>query len=159
MTKRLKLKTALLLAAATNMTYASESCFPPKSGQTPLEVLECFQSVQDAQQKRISKLEKDNQAQQRIIEEQQATILSLKDKMLDPEMPSTAMIVYNSVANEAGENAQEDANTLAFWQISYQDRFKVKGVPDLRFNYYNPTLYQKGAATYIELYHFLKGKK
>jgi hypothetical protein len=156
MTKRLK--TALLLAAATNMTYASESCFPPKKGQTPLEVFECFQSVQDAQQKRISKLEKDNQAQQRIIEEQQATILSLKDKMLDPEMHSTAMIVYNSVANEAGENAQGDANTLAFWQISYQDRFKVKGVPDLRLNYYNPTLYQKGAATYIDVVEDLDGK-
>jgi hypothetical protein len=143
MTKRLK--TALLLAAAANVSYASESCVPPKKGQTPFEVLECLQSVQDAQQKRISQLEKDNQAQQRIIEEQQ--------------MLSKAQIVYNSVANEAGENAQEDANTLAFWQIPYHDRFKVKGVPDLRLNYYNPTLYQKGAATYIELYHFLKGKK
>jgi len=62
-----KLKTALFLAAAANMTYASESCFPPKSGQTPLEVLECFQNVQDAQQKRITELEKENQALLQII--------------------------------------------------------------------------------------------
>jgi len=141
MKKRTKLKTALfLLAAATNMTYASESGVPPKKGQTPLDVLECFQRGFDSYEKRISKLEKDNQAQQRIIKEQ--------------DMLYKGMIVYNSVTNEA----QGEANTVVFWQISYHDRFKVKGVPDLRFNYYNPTLYQKGAATYIDVVEDLEGK-
>ncbi|OAD23641.1 secreted protein [Candidatus Thiomargarita nelsonii] len=69
MTKRLKLKTALLLAAAVNVSYASESCFPPKKGQTPLDVLECLQKGLDTltaktekQQKRIVELEKENEA-------------------------------------------------------------------------------------------------
>jgi hypothetical protein len=69
MTKRLKLKTALLLAAAANVSYASESCVPPKKGQTPLEVLECLQKGLDTltaktekQQKRIAELEKENEA-------------------------------------------------------------------------------------------------
>ncbi|OAD21454.1 cell wall surface anchor family protein [Candidatus Thiomargarita nelsonii] len=47
------------------------SCFPPAKGQTPLDVLECLQSVLDtqqkqidSQQKRIAELEKENQALQ-----------------------------------------------------------------------------------------------
>ncbi|OAD18930.1 secreted protein, partial [Candidatus Thiomargarita nelsonii] len=62
MKKRIKLKTALLLAAATNMTYASESCFPPKSGQTPLDVLECFQKQIQALQTENQQLRQDNTA-------------------------------------------------------------------------------------------------
>jgi len=138
MKKRTKLTTALLLAVAVNSSYATERCFPPV-GEIPTlpEVLECFQNVVDTLQKRVAELEKYQQEQ---------------------EMLSKAMIVYNSVANEAGENAPGDANTLTFWQIPYEDRFKVKGVPDLRFNYYNPTLYQRGTATYIDVVEDLDGK-
>jgi hypothetical protein len=77
MKKRTKLKTALfLLAAATNMTYASERtgisyCVPPKKGQTPLEVLECLQKGLDTltaktekQQEQVLQLKAENQAPQ-----------------------------------------------------------------------------------------------
>jgi len=71
MKKRTKLKTALfLLAAATNMTYASESCFPPKKGQTPLDVLECLQ-------KGLDTLAASNKKQQAIINTQQGQIAEL----------------------------------------------------------------------------------
>jgi hypothetical protein len=70
---------------------------------------------------------------------------------------SIAHIVYNSVANEAGDKAIGDANTLKFWQIPYADRLKIKGIPDIRFNYYNPTLYLQGAATYIDVVEDLDG--
>ena len=69
-----------------------------------------------------------------------------------------ALVVFNSVANEQGANAKGDANTLAFWQIPYQDRLKVKGIPLLHSNYYNPTLYQKGPATYVDVVEDLPGK-
>jgi len=69
MKTRTKLKTALfLLAAATNMTYASESCVPPKKGQTPLDVLECLQSALDKQRQQISELKAENQTQQDEIQ-------------------------------------------------------------------------------------------
>jgi len=69
MKKGTKLKTALfLLAAATNMTYASESCVPPKKGQTPLDVLECLQKGLDKQQHQISELKAENKAQQDEIQ-------------------------------------------------------------------------------------------
>ncbi len=72
---------------------------------------------------------------------------------------SKAQVVFNSVANKQGANAKGDANTLAFWQIPYQDRFKVKGIPTLDSNYYNPTLYQsKGPATYVDVVEDLEGK-
>lgn len=69
MKKGTKLKTALfLLAAATNMTYASESCVPPKKGKTPLDVLECLQKGLDTlaaetekQQEQIAELKQENQ--------------------------------------------------------------------------------------------------
>jgi hypothetical protein len=83
MKKRTKLKTALfLLAAATNMTYASERtgisyCVPPKEGQTPLEVLECLQSALDKQRQQISELKAENQAQQDEIQ-----ALKLKDGLV-----------------------------------------------------------------------------
>jgi cell shape-determining protein MreC len=86
-----KLKTALFLAAAANMTYASESCVPPKKGQTPLDVLECLQKGLDTltaktekQQKRIAELEKENQALRQktdAISENQATLSSLQRKI------------------------------------------------------------------------------
>jgi len=78
-------------------------------------------------------------------------------KTAEPVSVETRM-VYNSVANEEGPKAQGNANTLAFWQIPYKDRFKVKGVADLRLNYYNPTLYKKGPATYIDVVEGLEGK-
>ncbi|MDM8557780.1 hypothetical protein [Candidatus Parabeggiatoa sp. HSG14] len=71
---------------------------------------------------------------------------------------SKTQIVYNSVANEQGADAKGDADTLAFWQIPYQDRFKVKGIPELGFNYYNPTLYQTGPAIYVDVVEDLDGK-
>ncbi|TGO03219.1 hypothetical protein PN36_10415 [Candidatus Thiomargarita nelsonii] len=90
MKTRTKLKTALFLAAAANMTYASESCVPPKKGQTPLDVLECLQKGLDTltaktekQQKRIAELEKENQALRQktdAISENQATLSSLQRK-------------------------------------------------------------------------------
>jgi hypothetical protein len=76
MKKRTKLKTALLLAAAVNMTYAEESCFPPKKDQTPLDVLECISSVQAVQQQQISELKAENQAQQDEIQALLQLILS-----------------------------------------------------------------------------------
>jgi hypothetical protein len=79
MTKRLKLKTALLLAAAVNVSYASESCVPPKKGQTPLDVLECLQSVQDAQQQQISELAAKTEKQQSTINSQQKRIVELEN--------------------------------------------------------------------------------
>jgi len=63
------------------VSYASESCFPPKKGQTPLDVLECLQSVQDAQQQQIAELTAKTEKQLGQIseltaktEKQQATI-------------------------------------------------------------------------------------
>jgi hypothetical protein len=86
-----KLKTALFLAAAANMTYASESCVPPKKGQTPLDVLECLQKGLDTltaktekQQKRIAELEKENHAVRQntdAIIENHATLSSLQRKI------------------------------------------------------------------------------
>jgi hypothetical protein len=74
MKKRTKLKTALfLLAAATNITYASESCVPPKKGQTPLEVLECLQ-------KGLDTLAAENKKQQATIDTQQGQIAELKQE-------------------------------------------------------------------------------
>jgi len=193
MKKLTKLQSAILLAALSSSSYANDSCLAELKDTTPLEVFQCFeaklnkqktriaeiekgnqaqqgiidkqqamifslfQRVMDAQQQRLAKLEKGNKTQQGIIDQQEATILLLKHNMLDDGIFPKAMIVYNSVANEAGENAIGDANTLTFWQISYKDRLKIKGiVPDLRFNYYNPTLYQKG--TYIDVVEDLDGK-
>jgi len=73
-----KLKTALFLAAAANVSYASESCFPPKKGQTPLDVLECLQSVQDAQQQQIAELTAKTEKQQATIDAQQGELAELK---------------------------------------------------------------------------------
>jgi hypothetical protein len=90
-----------------------------------------------------------------------AQAAKLEIKALSDELKgsfSQAQVVFNSVANEQGANAKGDANTLAFWQIPYQDRFKVKGIPALHFNYYNPTLYQsKGPATYVDVVEDLEG--
>jgi len=62
MKKRAKLKTALLLAAALNVSYAEEKCFPPSENrQTIVEVLTCFQSE-------IGKLKVENQAQREEIQ-------------------------------------------------------------------------------------------
>jgi hypothetical protein len=74
MQKRTKLKTALLLVAAVNMTYAEESCFPPKPGETPLDVLECISSVQAVQQQQISELTAKTEKQQATINTQQGLI-------------------------------------------------------------------------------------
>jgi restriction endonuclease S subunit len=72
MRKRVLLQTAMLLAATVNLSEVAASCFPPAKGiKTPLDVLECLQSVLDtqqkqidSQQKRIAELEKENQALQ-----------------------------------------------------------------------------------------------
>jgi len=61
MRKRVLLQTAVLLSAVVNFSYVEASCWPPKPGETPLEVLECLQSELDTQQKRIAVLEKENQ--------------------------------------------------------------------------------------------------
>jgi hypothetical protein len=85
--------------------------------------------------------------------------LDLVPNNLKPQhdLLSIAHIVYNSVANEAGDKAIGDANTLKFWQIPYAARLKIKGIPDIRFNYYNPTLYLQGPATYIDVVEDLDG--
>jgi len=65
-----KRKTALFLAAALNVSYAEERCFPPiKDIPTLPEVLECFQRGHDAQLRRIEKLAAENKKQQRQIAE------------------------------------------------------------------------------------------
>jgi ATPase subunit of ABC transporter with duplicated ATPase domains len=59
MRKRVLLQTAVLLAATVNLSEVAASCFPPaKSGITPLDVLECLQSVLDTQQKQIDSQQK-----------------------------------------------------------------------------------------------------
>jgi len=93
MKKGTKLKTALfLLAAATNMSYASESCVPPKKGQTPLKVLECLQKGLDTltaktekQQKRLQEqvlqLKAENQAQQDEIQALKLQLVAQKKEL------------------------------------------------------------------------------
>ncbi|KHD06870.1 hypothetical protein PN36_10060 [Candidatus Thiomargarita nelsonii] len=97
MKTRTKLKTALfLLAAATNMTYASESCVPPAKGQTPLDVLECLQKGLDKQQQQISELKAENQAQQDKIQALQKQLVVQK-KELDERL--TLMSIYRDDKN------------------------------------------------------------
>jgi len=82
MKTRSKLKTTLFLAAALNVSYASEKCFPPTNYIPTLpEVLECFQKGYDAQQLKIGELATKTEKQQEQIskltsktEKQQATI-------------------------------------------------------------------------------------
>jgi len=76
MKKFVKLKAAMLLAAAVN--YAEAGCVPPASGQTPLDVFNCFQSIVDAQQKQIKALAVVNKAQQKLIKAQGEEIQALK---------------------------------------------------------------------------------
>jgi ABC-type Na+ efflux pump permease subunit len=76
MKKFVKLNAAVLLAAAVN--YAEAGCVPPASGQTPLDVYNCFQSVIDAQQKQIKALAVVNKAQQKLIKAQGEEIQALK---------------------------------------------------------------------------------
>jgi hypothetical protein len=61
MRKRVLLQSAVLLAAAINLSEVAASCVPPAKGQTPLDVLKCLQSELDSQQKRIAELEKENE--------------------------------------------------------------------------------------------------
>jgi hypothetical protein len=81
MKTRTKLKTALFLAAALNVSYASEKCYPPALGQNPHDVFECLQRGLDTQQLKIGELVAKTEKQQGLIseltaktEKQQATI-------------------------------------------------------------------------------------
>jgi hypothetical protein len=67
MRKPTKLKTALLLAATVNVSYAAEVCFPPAECQEVYEALECLQNRLDSQQKQITELKKDNQRLTNIV--------------------------------------------------------------------------------------------
>jgi len=70
MKTRTKLATAILLAVAANTTYAEDKCFPPaENRQTIVDVLGCFQSVQDAQRRKIGELTAENKKQQGQIAE------------------------------------------------------------------------------------------
>jgi len=68
-----KLKTALFLAAALNVSYAEEKCFPPSENrETIVEVLTCFQSE-------IGKLTTKTEKQQATINTQQKRITELEN--------------------------------------------------------------------------------
>ena len=111
-------------------------------------------AVQSAQSEQINALLYELNA----VKLAQAAVLEIKahsEKLKNSFL--TAQVVFNSVGNEQGANAKGDANTLTFWQIPYQERFNVKGNPALVSNYYNPTHYQNGPATYIDVVEDLEG--
>jgi len=88
MRKRVLLQTAVLLAATVNLSEVAASCFPPAKGQTPLDVLECLQSVLDTQQKQIdsqqkqtAKLEKEAKISAAHIAELEKENQALQQKM------------------------------------------------------------------------------
>jgi len=133
---------------------------------------EQLNTVQSAQAEQINALSEELNAVQSAQSEQinallyelnavklaQAAVLEIKahsEKLKNSFL--TAQVVFNSVGNEQGANAKGDANTLTFWQIPYQERFNVKGNPALVSNYYNPTHYQNGPATYIDVVEDLEG--
>jgi predicted nucleic acid-binding Zn-ribbon protein len=121
------------------------------------EQLDAAQSAQQRAEQQIKALSDVNAV--KLAHAAKREINALSEKLKGSF--SKALVVFNSVANEQGANAKGDANTLAFWQIPYLDRFKVKGIPALALhsNYYNPTLYQsKGPATYVDVVEDLEGK-
>jgi hypothetical protein len=85
MKKRTQLKTALLLAATVNISYAADVCFPPADGTPFYDVLQCLQDGLDAQQKQITALKEENQrlttltnSNQTQIDAQQKRIAALE---------------------------------------------------------------------------------
>jgi hypothetical protein len=74
MKKRTQLKTALLLAALVNVSYAAKVCFPPAERTPFSDVLQCMQDELDAQQQRIATLEKENQRLTRLVHSSQRQI-------------------------------------------------------------------------------------
>lgn len=120
------------------------------------EQLDAVQSAQQRAEQQIKTLSEQLDAAQSAQQRAKLEINAISEKLKGSF--SQALMVFNSVANEQGAGAKGDANTLAFWQIPYQDRFQVKGIPARHFNYYNPTLYQKGPATYVDVVEDLEGK-
>lgn len=57
-------------------------------------------------------------------------------------------LVYNSVLG---------ANTLDFWNIPYAQRLGRRGRPSIDSNYYDGSLYQTAAATYMDVIEDLRG--
>jgi hypothetical protein len=81
MKKRTQLKTALLLAALVNVSYAAEVFFPPAEG-TPFKNFPRLQDKLDAQQQQISALKKENQRLLNLVEAQlQQKVAQMNNKM------------------------------------------------------------------------------
>jgi TolA-binding protein len=81
MKKRTQLKTALLLAATVNVSYAAEVCFPPAEGTPFYDVLQCFQNGLDAQQKRVAALETENQRLRTLVSSSKTQIDSQQKRI------------------------------------------------------------------------------
>jgi len=81
MKKRTQLKTALLLAATINISYAAEVCFPPAKGTDFSDVLQCIQDGHDAQQQQIEALKKENQRLANTVEAQRQEKAQLQQKV------------------------------------------------------------------------------
>jgi hypothetical protein len=116
MKKRPQLKTALLLAATVNVSYAAEVCFPPADGTPFYDVLQCLQDGHDAQQKRIAALEKENQRLANLVEAQRQEKAQLQKKVAELDKELTKFKKHHTLRYiDNGDGTVTDTRTELIW--------------------------------------------
>jgi hypothetical protein len=115
MKKRTQLKTALLLAATVNISYAADVCFPPADGTPFYDVLQCLQDGHDAQQQRIAALEKENQRLTNLVEAQRQEKAQLQKKVAEMDNQITKLKRYAIRYIDNGDGTVIDTRTNLIW--------------------------------------------
>jgi len=139
MRKRVLLQTAVLLAATVNLSEVAASCFPPAKGQTPLDVLECLQSVLDTQQKQI-----DSQQKQTAKLEKEAKISAAHIAKLEKENQALQQKVAALTEDLQRQNQaqQQQIKELQTALSSLQQKMNAMAFPPLHFLKCGETHYQ-----------------
>jgi hypothetical protein len=81
----------------------------------------------------------------------------------DAAMVNATVLVYCDQSSEGGgwvlvQNSVIGTNTSDFWNIPYAARFARRGRPSLDSNFYDGSLYQTAATTYLDVVEDLQGK-
>jgi len=78
------------------------------------------------------------------------------------QVNATQLVYCDQVTNGGGwalvQNSVIGVNTLDFWNIPYAQRFTRRGRPSLDANFYDGSIYQTAAATYMDIIEDLQGK-
>ena len=81
----------------------------------------------------------------------------------DAGMVNATVLVYCDQVSEGGgwalvQNSVVGTSTSDFWNIPYAARFARRGRPSLDSNFYDGSIYQTAATTYLDVFEDLQGK-